>query len=92
MCMPQHAADLRGFSGGGEPPTPAKVGTIRRTGARVVPTYHFSEAGAVGLSCANPIDCNDHHFMRDHLALIQHPRTVPGTDIEVNAFTLTSLA
>jgi hypothetical protein len=85
--------DLTGgvFSGGGEPPTPAKTETIRKTGARVVPTYYFSEAGAVGLPCAHPVDCNDQHFMRDHLALIQHARRVPGTEIEVNAFLFTTL-
>jgi hypothetical protein len=89
----EEGIDLTGgvFSGGGEPPTPAKVATMRRTGARVIPGYHFSEVGAVGLHCGNPIDCNDQHFMRDHLALIQHPRTVPGTSIEVNAFTFTTL-
>jgi hypothetical protein len=85
--------DLTGgiFSGGGEPPTPAKVETIRKTGARVIPTYHFSEAGPIGLACGNPADCNDHHFMRDHLALIQHKRKVPSADVEVDAFLLTTI-
>ncbi|MFH1680147.1 MAG: hypothetical protein ABIH26_05810, partial [Candidatus Eisenbacteria bacterium] len=93
IAAEEEGIDLTGavFSGGGEPPTEAKVATIRRTGARVVPTYYFSEAGPVGFSCANPADCNDQHFMRDHLALIQHRRKVPGTDIEVDAFLFTSL-
>jgi hypothetical protein len=85
--------DLTGgiFSGGGEPPTQAKVESIRKSGARVIPTYHFSEAGPIGLACANPIDCNDHHLMRDHLALIQHKRKVPSADVEVDAFLITTL-
>lgn len=93
VAAEEKGIDLTGavFSGGGEPPTEAKVAAIKRTGARVVPTYYFSEAGAVGYMCANPADCNDQHFMRDHLALIQHPRKVPGTEIEVDAFLFTSL-
>ncbi|MFH1278318.1 MAG: hypothetical protein ABIK65_08060 [Candidatus Eisenbacteria bacterium] len=85
--------DLTGLfvSGGGEPPTDAKVNTIRKSGARTVPSYYFAEVGPVGHGCANPIGYNDHHFMRDHLALIQGPRTVPGMDITVEAFTFTTL-
>jgi hypothetical protein len=85
--------DLTGatFWGGGEPPTPAKVREITRTGARWVPTYYFAEAGPVGLGCARPVDATDVHFMRDSLALVQYPRLVPGTDMTVNAFLYTTL-
>jgi hypothetical protein len=85
--------DLSGavLSGGGEPPTEAKVATITGTGARCLPSYHFSEAGAVGLACNNPLDCNDHHLIEDHLEVLQYPREVPGTGAEVNAFNFTTL-
>ncbi len=85
--------DLTGaiLAGGGEPPTETKVNTIKKSGARQRSGYSFSEVGAVGRACANPIDCNDQHFMRDHLALLQFPRQVPGTDIEVQAFNFTTL-
>ncbi len=85
--------DLTGavLSCGGEPPTETKVNTMRKTGARVIPSYHVSEIGAAGLACAKPIDCNDQHFMKDHLALLQYPRLVPGTKIEVPAFNFTTL-
>lgn len=92
------AAEERGLDlsrvtlvGGGEPPTPAKLKPIHRTGARWFPHYTLSEAGMIGLGCGNPMDGNDLHFLRDSLALIQSPRVVPGTDIRVNAFCLTSL-
>ena len=39
--------------GGGEPPTPAKVREILKCGARWVPFYPFSEAGAVGMGCGS---------------------------------------
>lgn len=85
--------DLTGavLSGGGEPPTENKVATITSTGARCLPSYHFSEVGAVGLACNNPVDCNDHHLILDHLEVLQWPRTVPGTDVEVEAFNITTL-
>ena len=79
------------FWGGGEPPTPAKVRPIEETGARYVPTYYLAEAGAIGYACANPVDCNDVHFIADGLALIQHPRPLPGTDRSADAFYYTSL-
>jgi hypothetical protein len=45
--------DLEGttITSGGEPPTPAKVGRITATGARIIPTYFFMEAGPIGLGC-----------------------------------------
>jgi len=85
--------DLTGatFVGGGEPPTPAKVREITRSGARYFPVYFFTEFGAVGFGCARPVDSNDLHFLKDGLALIQYPRQVPGADLTVEAFHYTSL-
>ncbi len=86
-------ADLTGatFEVGGEPPTEAKVRAITATGARCYPTYHFGECGRVGMGCARPIDCNDVHFFKDGLAIIEYTRQVPGFDITVDAFCFTSL-
>jgi hypothetical protein len=85
--------DLTGtvLRGGGEPPTPAKVSQITRTGASFRSSYAFSEVGTVGSSCLNSDEPNDQHFMEDHLAMIQASRTVPGFSIEVPAFCYTSL-
>lgn len=89
----EEGLDLTGaaFYGGGEPPTPAKVREITRTGARWIPGYFIAEAGQVGLSCVNPIDGNDVHFFKDTLALIQYPRQMPRSDMTVNTFHFTSL-
>jgi hypothetical protein len=88
----EEGLDLTGvtFMGGGVP-TQAKVREITRTGARHVPNYFFSEAGAVGWGCAQPADVNDIHFFKDCLAFIQHPRYVPGPGITVDAFHFTTL-
>ena len=76
---------------GGEPPTPAKVRGITMSGARFVSGYHISELGPVGMSCMEPADENDQHFLQDHLALIQYPRVVPHSEITVDAFYFTTL-
>lgn len=85
--------DLTGatFMAGGEPPTPAKVKEITASGAAWVPIYPFSEYGTVGVGCANPRDENDVHLLDDGLALIQHPRPIPGTTVTVDAFNFTTL-
>ena len=85
--------DLTGvtFRVGGEASTPAKVAAMTRTGARSYPMYHLTEAGLVGMGCGQPVDCNDLHLLKDIVALIQHPRQVPGTNITVDAFHFTTL-
>ena len=93
VAATENNIDLRGtvLRGGGEPPTPAKVAQIVATGATFRSSYAFSEVGTVGSCCINATGPNDQHFMRDHLAMIQAPRPVPGFDIEVPAFCFTSL-
>lgn len=93
LAAREEGIDLAGavFMGGGEPPTPAKVRGITASGARWVPTYYFTEVGAVGWGCARPVDTNDIHLFKDALALIQYPRQVPGSNIMVEAFHFTSL-
>jgi len=93
LAAQQEGLDLTGavITGAGEPPTPAKVRAIAKSGARHIANYHCSGVGAIGYNCANPIDCNDQHFVAPNLAMIQYPREVPGSDIVVEAFNMTSL-
>ncbi len=93
LAAQEEGLDLTGamLNLGGEPPTPAKVRAVGKSGARHIANYHCSGVGAIGFGCANPVDCNDQHFVAAHLAMIQFPRTVPGMDFEVNAFNMTSL-
>lgn len=93
VAAQEEGLDLTGatFGGAGEPPTPAKVAQITACGARYFPSYSATEFGRIGVGCLAPSESNDHHFREDHLALIQHPQPVPGTDLEVDAFHLTSL-
>lgn len=93
IAAQEEGLDLTGavFTMGGEPPTEAKVRAVRKSGARHIANYHCSGVGALGYFCGNPVDTNDQHFVAAHLAMIQYPRTVPGTDIEVPAFNMTSL-
>lgn len=75
--------DLTGatFLGGGEPPSPAKVTAIARSGARFVPTYSFTEAGPVGMGCARPLDATDVHLCADTVAVIQDDDPASTTDM-----------
>jgi hypothetical protein len=93
LAARQAGLDLTGatFSGGGEPPTHAKVAEIEACGARFTSAYHLSEAGWVGRHCTASTDPNDQHLMRDHLAVIQIPQPVPGFDRTVQAFCYTTL-
>jgi hypothetical protein len=89
----EEGIDLTGaiLRGGGEPPTHAKVAQITRTGATFRSSYAYTEVGGVGTCCLATNEPNDQHFWRDHLAMIQAPRQVPGFDIEVSAFCFTTL-
>jgi hypothetical protein len=93
LAAEEMGLDLSGatFSVGGEPLTEAKARVITRTGARLVSAYYFAEAGAIGYSCGHPRDHGDLHLLVDHLALIQHPREVPGFDASVDSFHFTTL-
>lgn len=89
----ENGIDLHGASimGNDEPPTPAKVRAITRTGAKWIPVYGSTETGFVGTGCVNPVDGTDVHLVADRVALIQHARRVPGSDLEVDAFNFTVL-
>ncbi|MBW1767158.1 MAG: hypothetical protein JRJ65_08930 [Deltaproteobacteria bacterium] len=94
-----HAAKERGwdmdglkFTVGGEPLTRAKKNEIKSVGADIVPNYGFTEVGAIGLGCADPVEPDEVHFLRDSFAMIQHKRKPLNTGLPVNAFLFTSFA
>ena len=75
---------------GSEPLTPGKAEEIRRTGAVVGTMYVFSEGGAVGIACGNPLAPDDMHFAADCYAMILRRRPMPGVG-ELDAYMFTSL-
>jgi len=54
--------------------------------------YSFSEHGIIGLGCVNPRSMDEIHLYQDQIEIVQFPRKVPGQDIVVDAFNLTSLS
>ena len=74
-----------------EPPSPAKVRIIKRSGARWAPKYIAGDFGAIGLGCRKPVDESDLHFLKDGLAIILHPRQVLDSEVTVEAINYTSL-
>jgi hypothetical protein len=93
IAAQEEGLDLRGavFLVGGEPPTPAKVRMVTQIGARWIPGYWLADAGCVGQGCCQPVDCNDIHLFKDAFALTQCRRRVPGSEMSVDAFHLTTL-
>jgi hypothetical protein len=76
---------------GGEPFTPAKERVIRRAGCEAVSHYTMAETGRIGIACAEPDRCDDHHFLSDKLAVLQRETPVGGDGATVGAFIYTSL-
>ncbi len=95
VCVAAQEAgiDLNGLvlRGGGEPCTPAKAEIIQRSGARYVPVYAMTEAGTIAQGCAQPINSEDVHLVKDIYALITYPFAVEGMGMTVPAFNLTTL-
>jgi hypothetical protein len=95
ICVAALEAGIRldgvAFRSGGEPFTPARFRVVARTGARLVPHYVSVDTGPIGIACPRPATEDDLHLLSDCLALIQHPRQVLDSDLEVDAFYFTSL-
>lgn len=71
-----------------EPFTPGKAEMVRRAGCRAAPWYATSEAGIIGLPCADPAAVDDVHFMADKLALLCRDKTLRGGQrVSVNVYT-----
>ncbi len=77
--------------GGGEPSTIGKVRPMQEVGARYFSNYASVDTGMLGYGCVTSDDPEDVHFRRDTFALITRPYTIPGVDVTVPAFHVTSL-
>jgi hypothetical protein len=96
LCQAARAADvdLEGvqLSVTGEPFTAARAAEIRRSGARVVPTFGSMEAGGdVSDGCLAPAAADDLHFFHDLHALIQPGVADAPGGLPPGALLLTSL-
>jgi hypothetical protein len=59
------------FTVSGEPATEAKLGAIRRSGARVTARYGSIETGSLAWGCLAPASSDDMHVFHDLHALVQ---------------------
>jgi hypothetical protein len=93
LAAQEYGLDLTGLTltGAGEPTSDAKWRGITRSGPRWVPYYSLTEAGNIGMGCANPQDGNDVHWMKGQVGMIQYPRQLPESDLTVNSFYYTTL-
>jgi hypothetical protein len=75
------------FSFGSEPYTAAKAEIIERSGCRGLSHYGMTELGWLGFACDNPLAFDDVHLAIDRVAVLERPRTVGRSQIEVMFFT-----
>lgn len=66
-------ADVSGafFRLGGEPLTDEKAALFREAGCRVACNYTLSEAGTIGVGCADPVGFDDVHVLTDKMCVLQ---------------------
>ncbi len=76
---------------GGEPITPTKRREMEKVGAKVIAGYAASETGGIAQGCYNHKHCDDMHFLRDSLAVIQYKRQIKDFGVSVDSFLITSL-
>lgn len=95
VCLAAEAEgiDISGasFMGGGEPYTAARRAVFERLSARYVSIFIAEDIGPMGLACPASDEAGVQHLLEDNLALIQYPREVPGSGVEVDAFYITTL-
>lgn len=93
-----HAANKEGldisgtkFIVAGEPVTHVRLNEIKSAGAEAIVFYSFAEGGTVGYGCANPIQDDEVHLLKDCVSLVHHKRRIQETNLTVDAFLFTSL-
>jgi hypothetical protein len=96
LCQAAYEAgiDLQGaqLTLAGEPTTPARLATIRRSGATALPRYGSIECGPIGYGCLDPEHADDVHLLHDLHAIVQ-PSNSEGEAgrLPANALFITSL-
>jgi hypothetical protein len=85
--------DLTGtqFTVSGEPMTAARMESIKRAGATVLPQYGNVESGLLGYACLRPGALDEVHAHRDFHALIQPGSSGQTSDLPGQALFVTSL-
>ena len=78
------------FFVGAEALTEAKSETIERAGAGAHARYGASEIGLVGMACPE-MRGNCVHLMQDSIAVINHRRCAPLSDVEVDSLLFTPI-
>jgi len=88
----ERGLDISGsvFWVGGEPISCARVETIEAAGARTINGYAISEAGSMGIGCANRIERDEIHFIDSKVAVLPQPGSL-SAETGASRLLLTSL-
>ncbi len=75
----------------GEAVTPARLASIRSTGAAAVPSYGAKEAGILAYGCLQPAEADELHFYDDSFAWIRAGAHGGAGDLPDDALLVTAL-
>jgi hypothetical protein len=74
-----------------EPYTAAKARLVEETGCRAASFYSAGEIGHIGLPCGNPAAVDEVHLMTDKVSMIERPKQVGDSGLQVGALLFTTL-
>jgi hypothetical protein len=75
------------FFFGSEPYTAGKAEIVEQSGCRGFSHYGMTELGWLGYACDNPLAFDDVHLAIDRVAVLERPRPVGGSEVDVMFFT-----
>jgi hypothetical protein len=93
QCALEAGVDLRGtqITMSGEPTTPARLETIKRSGADALPAMGCVEVGHIGYGCFTPEAPDDMHLLKDLHAVIQPGESHDSPDLRAKALLFSTL-
>jgi len=93
QCALETNIDLQGaqITISGEPTTPARLETIKRSGADAMPAMGCVEVGHIGYGCFTPEAPDDMHLLKDLHAVIQPGEPQNNPDLRPNALLFSTM-
>ena len=93
QCALKADIDLQGvqITMSGEPTTPARLESIKRSGVNALPAMGCVEVGHIGYGCLTPEAPDDMHLLKDLHAVIQPGESNDSPDLRTHALLFSTL-